>query len=292
MNPASRCSVRLRSVPADFDPGPLAEVDKRLAQIVRTERVAIGLAIESGSRAWGFPSPDSDYDCRFIFVRPAGDYLSPWPKRDVIETPLEDDMDLNGWELGKALKLLVKGNAVVTEWLMSPIVYDGDARFRDELIDFARRWSNRVGVMRHYLHLGERQRRTYFANGKDVQLKKLFYALRPAAALRWLSLHRDRAVAPMHFMTLMEESDSPADVLATARELIRLKARTRELGSGPLPSEIEAFVDAQFAAARAMLPERAPRPSPEAKEAAEALFRSTVARLGSTRSARAATMAS
>lgn len=271
---------RLRAVPKDFDRGPLAEVDARLAEIVRTQRVAIGLAVESGSRAWGFPSPDSDYDCRFLFVRPAEDYLSPWPKRDVIETPLVDDIDLNGWELGKALKLLLNGNAVVIEWLMSPIVYDGDDRFRDEFTAFAFRWSSRAGVMRHYLHLGERQRRTYFADGKDVQIKKLFYALRPAAALRWLRLHSDRAVAPMHFMTLMEQSDPPADVLAIARELIRLKSRTRELGSGPLPPEIEAFVEGEFAAARAMLPDPMPRPSAEAKAAAETLFRETVSRLG------------
>ena len=267
-------------MPDDFDRRCLAEVDSRLAEIVRGQRVAIGLAIESGSRAWGFPSPDSDYDCRFLFVRPAVDYLSPWHKRDVIETPLEDDIDLNGWELGKALKLLLKGNAVVIEWLMSPIVYEADARFRGELTDFAYHWSNRTGVMRHYLHLGEGQRRTYFADGKDVKIKKLFYALRPAAALRWLRLHADQAVAPMHFLTLMEESDPPPDVLATARELIRLKAETRELGSGPLPPEIETFVDGEFAAARAMLPDRSPRPSPEAKAAAEALFRATVARLG------------
>lgn len=283
--------ARLRSVPESFDRRCLAEVDSRLAGIVRDEQVAIGLAIESGSRAWGFPSPDSDYDCRFLFVRPAEQYLSPWPRRDVIETPLEDDIDLNGWELGKALKLLLKGNAVVIEWLMSPIVYDGDAPFRDELTAFAHRWSSRTGVMRHYLHLGEGQRRTYFADGKDVKLKKLFYALRPAAALRWLRLHDGEAVAPMHFMTLMEQSDPPADVLAIARELIRLKSVTRELGSGPLPSEIEAFVDREFAAARVELPERTPRPSAEARQAAEALFRATVARLGSTASAGTATMA-
>lgn len=275
-------SARLRSIPEDFDRGPLAEVDSRLAEIVRDQGVAIGLAIESGSRAWGFPSPDSDYDCRFLFVRPAEDYLSPWAKRDVIETPLTDDIDLNGWELGKALKLLLKGNAVVIEWLMSPIVYDGEARFREELGAFAHRWSSRTGVMRHYLHLGERQRRTYFADGKDVQIKKLFYALRPAAALRWLRLHEGQAVAPMHFPTLMEQSEPPAEVLATALELIRLKSRTRELGSGPLPPQIEAFVDGEFAAARALLPDRAPRPSADAKAAAEDLFRSTVARLGST----------
>jgi len=119
-------SPRLRSIPADFARGPLAEVDMRLAGIVRGQGVAIGLAIESGSRAWGVPSLDSDYDCRFLFIRPADQYLSPWSTRDVIETPLVDDIDLNGRELGKALKLLLKGNAVIVEWLISPIVYDGD----------------------------------------------------------------------------------------------------------------------------------------------------------------------
>lgn len=266
-------------MPKDFARGPLAEIDRRLSDIVGEQKVAIALAIESGSRAWGFPSPDSDYDCRFLFVRPADQYLSPWPRRDVIETPLVDDMDLNGWELGKALRLLLKGNAVVIEWLMSPIVYDGDARFRDELTAFAHRWSSRTGVMRHYLHLGERQRRTYFADGKDVPLKKLFYALRPAAALRWLRLHDGEAVAPMHFPSLMEESDPPPTVLATVRELIRLKAGTRELGSGPLPAEIEAFVDEEFAAARGVIPEQAPPLTPVAKAAAEELFRATIARL-------------
>ena len=269
-------------MPEDFARGPLAEVDSRLAGIVRDQGVAIGLAIESGSRAWGFPSPDSDYDCRFLFVRPAEQYLSPWQRRDVIETPLVDDIDLNGWELGKALRLLLKGNAVVIEWLMSPIIYDGDAQFRDDLTAFAHRWSSRTGVMRHYLHLGERQQRTYFADGKDVRIKKLFYALRPAAALRWLRLRDGEAVAPMHFPTLIRESEAPAEVLATTEDLIRLKAKTRELGSGPLPPEIEAFVDGEFDAARAILPAQAPRLSPDAKVEAEDLFRAAVARLAST----------
>lgn len=182
-------SSRLRAIPAGFDDGPLAAIDARLLDIAAEHRVAIPLAIESGSRAWGFPSPDSDYDCRFLFVRRAEDYLSPWPKRDVIELPVEGDLDINGWDLAKALKLLLKGNAVVIEWLMSPVVYDGDAEFRSGLEALAREHAPAEAIARHYLHLGRRQRNTYFADGKSVQLKKLFYAVRPAAALRWLRLH-------------------------------------------------------------------------------------------------------
>lgn len=275
-------SARLRAIPDGFDPGKLSEIDRRLAALREEHCVAIGFAIESGSRAWGFPSPDSDYDCRFVFVRGPGDYLSPWPKRDVIETPLEDDLDINGWELGKALKLLLKGNAVVIEWLVSPIVYDGDPGFRDALGRLARDHADRNAIARHYLHLGRRQRATYFADGKDVQLKKLFYALRPAAALRWLRLHPEARTAPMHFPTLMAESNPPEQVRTIAEDLIARKAVTRELGAAPLPRPIERFVDGEFALAEETLPPGPTRLRPEAKADAEALFREWVARLGST----------
>src|SRR3712207_5563631 len=104
-----------RSIPSSFDPAIVATIDGRLDLIERSHRVRLPLAIESGSRAWGFPSPDSDYDCRFIFVRCEEDYLSLRPKRDVIETPLEGELDVNGWDLAKALRLMLKGNAVVLE---------------------------------------------------------------------------------------------------------------------------------------------------------------------------------
>src|SRR5271154_6141624 len=122
--------MTLRHLPADFAPQAVDAVDARLVEIQREYGVSIPLAIESGSRAWGFPSPDSDYDCRFVFVRPLDQHLTPWPQRDVIETPLADDLDVNGWDLRKAIKLLLKGNAVIIEWLSSPIVYRGEAWFR------------------------------------------------------------------------------------------------------------------------------------------------------------------
>ncbi|MES2494829.1 MAG: nucleotidyltransferase domain-containing protein [Pseudomonadota bacterium] len=271
-------SAKLRSIPATFEPTKLAEVDRRLDAIEALDKVAIGLAIESGSRAWGFPSPDSDYDCRFIFVRRPEDYLSPWPKRDVIETPLVDDMDLNGWELGKALKLMLKGNAVVLEWLMSPITYRGDATFRDELADLARRHANRPAIARHYLHLGIRQRQTYFADDKQVALKKVFYALRPAVALRWLAEHPQAVIPPMHFQTLIGDCDIPTEVLAIAEALVARKAITNELGTGLLPPPIREFIDKEFAR-QADLGRVPTVLSAAARLDAEAFFRSTIDRL-------------
>lgn len=236
------------------------------------------LAIESGSRAWGFPSPDSDYDCRFLYQQPANRYLALYPERDVIETPLEGEMDVNGWDLQKALKLLLKGNAVVIEWLTSPIVYQGDGRFRTDMLRLAHDIAERSRVGRHYLHLGLRQRKAYFPNDKEVALKRIFYALRPATALRWLRLHPDKAVAPMHFPTLMLESDVPAAIDEIVRNLIDKKSVTRELGKGTLPPPIASFIDEEFSLASEMF-ETEPLPiRPEARMAADAFFRSVLAR--------------
>ena len=240
----------MRMIPSSMEPGAVAQIDARLDEIRRANSVVIPLAIESGSRAWGFPSPDSDYDCRFLFIRPVAAYLSLWPHRDVIETPLEGELDVNGWDLAKALKLLIKGNATIIEWLTSPIVYAGDAGFREEMLALAHDVADRNLIARHYLHLGERQRRAYFADHKSVPQKKIFYALRPAAALRWLRIHPDQAVAPMHFPSLMDEADPPDDVAAITAELIARKAATRDLGKAPLPEEITSFIDEEFSIAR------------------------------------------
>src|SRR4051812_49968845 len=121
--------MTLRHIPDSFSPPVVAAIDARLSDVEAEHEVRIALAIESGSRAWGFPSPDSDYDCRFIYLRRPQTYLSLFQGRDVIETPLEGEMDVNGWDLSKALRLLLKGNAVVIEWLTSPIQYAGNTKF-------------------------------------------------------------------------------------------------------------------------------------------------------------------
>lgn len=268
--------MNARSIPSSFDPEIVAAIDAQLDRIVVDHAVRLPLAIESGSRAWGFPSPDSDYDCRFIFIRAQDDYLSLHPKRDVIETPPDGVLDVNGWDLAKALRLMLKGNAVVLEWLRSPVAYRCDPHFRDAFLALAQNCADRRLIGRHYLHLGERQRRTYFGDGKSVALKKLFYALRPAAALRWLRLHPDEAVPPMHFPTLMAECAPGAEVAAVTADLMARKAETRELGEGPLPDPIATFIAEEFAAARELFEAGAVRPSREVRAKADAFFREAV----------------
>jgi uncharacterized protein len=255
-------------------------IREKLQGIRRDNAVAVPLAVESGRRAWGFPSPDSDFDCRFVFVRPLEHYLSPWTRRDVIELPLDGEYDVNGWELGKALKLMLKGNAVILEWLQSPIVYHLDADFRDDFLDLARRHADRDSIALHYLHLGERQWRTYFGGGEvEVPLKKVFYVLRPAAALRWMALHADSAVPPMNFGTLIEQSELPRDLLLYVSDLLARKAVTRELGQAPLSPKVTDFVTGEYASARTRLSAVRGRPKPGAQHDVESFFRRTVRRL-------------
>ena len=262
----------LRALPNSMDKAIVAQIDARLEKVRQDYNVEIPLAIESGSRAWGFPSPDSDYDCRFIYVHPASSYLSLWAKRDVIETPLDKVLDVNGWDLRKALTLLLKGNAVVVEWLTSPISYGTDLDFKIAFIDLAQDVADRSRIARHYLHLGERQRRTYFSDGKSVSRKKIFYALRPAAALRWLRHHPEQAVAPMHFPTLMSECDPPGEVAGIVQELIVRKAETREMGAEPLPEPILQFIDLEFQSARQSFDAQIQTPSAYARQRCNDFF--------------------
>lgn len=232
----------LRAVPPSMDADVVAAVDGRLSAVARDEGVAIPLAIESGSRAWGFPSPDSDYDCRFVYLRPAEDYLSPWLPRDVVETPLDALLDVGGWDLRKAVQLLVRGNAVVLEWLRSPIAYGVDTAFRDSFLELAERVADPDLLRRHHLHVGRGQWQQVAAaldrDGAAVPLKRLFYALRPALTLHWLDQHPDRVVPPMDLPSLVAGTDLPAGVAEAVAEAVGRKAVSREAEAGQVPREV------------------------------------------------------
>jgi hypothetical protein len=266
----------LRTIPDSFDAKEVAAIDLRLDEVARDERVTIPLAIESGSRAWGFASPDSDYDCRFLYLRRRRDYLSLWPPRDVIETPLDGLLDVNGWDVAKALRLMLKGNAVVIEWLRSPIAYRGDAAFRDMLDAFAETIAPRGLIARHYLHLGEQQWARH-AGGGEMPGKKLFYALRPATALRWMR-RNDARLPPMNFHQLLAESEPPGEVASIVAKLIERKARTRELGTAPIPPAIATFIIHEYELAAAT--EAGPLPSDDDRAAAQAMFLTLLDRFG------------
>lgn len=267
----------IRNIPPSMDAEIVAGIDARLDEAERTHRVKILLAIESGSRAWGFPSPDSDYDCRFVFVRTPQDYVTLFPKRDVIETPLTEVFDVNGWDIAKALKLMLAGNAVIIEWLTSPIVYRGDARFKDSFLELAGAAADRDRIAQHYLHLGRNILSARLGDLGDMPLKKVFYALRPAIALRWLRLHPGARLPPMNFPELCRNADLPAGLRATIEDLLARKAVTRELGRGPMPDIIREGIEAEFTAADLDFAHGEPR-SECNEQRADDFFRTCIAR--------------
>lgn len=247
------------------------EVQRRLDEIERREGCRILFAIESGSRAWGFPSPDSDYDVRFVYVRPADWYLSLHPGRDVIETPIEDDMDVNGWDLRKALLLVLKSNAVISEWLESPIVYRRDAAALRQLRRFADRALHPRALAYHYLHLARQQEAARLSRDQ-IALKRYFYALRPALTLRFLRRHPGQR-PPMHMAALLAAADLPPATLGKIEGLVAAKRQTREMGSGRRIPVLDRLIAAEIDKASATIAATEPRRAPAEIAAADGLFR-------------------
>lgn len=213
-----------------------------LAAVEREEGVAVLFAAESGSRAWGFPSPDSDWDVRFIYARPLAGYLRVHPGRDVIERPdLPGDLDLSGWDLRKALALLVKGNCAIREWLDSPIVYRQLPALADELRGLAGRVPARAAARHHYRSLAV-QVRARWLQRRPFPLKKYLYALRPALALRWLAEHPVGA-PPMDLPALVAAVGLTAVERAAISVLVEAKRAASEMGDGRPDPVLDALID-------------------------------------------------
>ncbi len=260
--------MTLPAFEAQIDAATRAEIDTKLAEIETRHDVRILFAIESGSRAWGFPSPDSDYDARFVYVHPRDWYLSLMPGRDVIELPISDLLDINGWDLRKALNLALKPNPVLLEWLASPIRYRWSKAECAALRALSEKIAHKTACRYHYLNLGESQWRRHVADASDVKMKKYFYILRPALALRWLRMHE--TIPPMNLHELIAGLDLDPATVAKITHLLEQKARTREIGTGARIPEIDALIEAEFAAARAAPSE--PKETDHRSEA-DALFR-------------------
>ena len=156
-----------------------------LARIERQHKVRVLLAVESGSRAWGFASPDSDYDIRFIYAHEQDWYLSVFEARDVIEEMLPEQLDLSGWDLRKTLRLFSKCNLALNEWLGSPIIYSEAPEFRNRLAQLIPHYFNPIAAMHHYRSKAGRALVENLVDDRIV-IKRLFYILRPLLACRWI----------------------------------------------------------------------------------------------------------
>ena len=220
----------------------------KLDEIENRENVKILLAVESGSRAWGFASPDSDYDVRFIYVRPKEDYLRLEKTRDVIELPIEGELDINGWDLDKTLRLLRASNPTLFEWFSSPIVYRETA-FAQEFRSIMQRYFSSKRGLSHYLSMASSNYRKYL-KGNMVKAKKYFYVLRPVLACRWI-LDKG-SPPPMLFSELMEAELNPV-LLPDVNRLLDLKMNAPEIKTIPKIESINRYLDSSLEEVRSRI---------------------------------------
>ncbi len=217
----------------------------RLRHAETEHSVRVLLAVESGSRAWGFASPNSDYDARFIYVHPRDWYLSVGleEQRDVIEYPIVDAIDINGWDLRKALRLFWKSNPAFIEWIQSPIVYWEDGPFAALAREaMAAIYSCQKGIY-HYRSMAKTNYRGYL-RAERVPLKKYFYVLRPLLAVRWLE--RFQQTAPIEFEKLLAVGPQDATLLADIQTLLAKKRAAPEMGLEPQIASIHAFIESEL----------------------------------------------
>ncbi|NIK80407.1 hypothetical protein FHS15_005593 [Paenibacillus castaneae] len=216
-----------------------------LGKIEREEQVRIVYACESGSRAWGFPSKDSDYDVRFIYVRPVEWYLSIFDKRDVIERPISDLLDINGWDLRKALNLFRKSNPPLLEWLQSPISYFTKYSVAEQIRRISPLMFSPKSCMYHYLHMAKGNYRDYL-QGEQVKIKKYFYVLRPILACGWIEKYN--SMPPIEFDRLVEALiPKGSELLATVEQLLRRKKVGEELDYEPRLHAINDYLEERIA---------------------------------------------
>jgi predicted nucleotidyltransferase len=184
------------------------EILAALGGIETRHDVRILLAVESGSRAWGFASADSDFDVRFIYCHRLEWYLRIGEQRDVIEETGPNLLDAGGWELRKALKLFARSNLALYEWINSPIVYREVAEFRDSLRQQIPSFFNPIAAVHHYLSMSRAAYETCAADG-SITTKKLFYTLRALLACRWID--RNSCQPPTEFARLLDNVASAAE---------------------------------------------------------------------------------
>lgn len=221
------------------------DILERIAAAEAEHDVKILLAIESGSRAWGFASATSDYDVRFIYAHKKDWYIDIdlEAKRDVIEYPIVDEIDINGWDLRKALKLYSNSNPSFVEWINSPIVYtcEGDFALSARAL-LPEIYSAEKGI-HHYRSMAKTNYRGYLKADR-VPYKKYLYVLRALLSIRWLE--RYKTPAPIEFSVLLDSVLDDDSLLGEINELLRRKrAETEKALSLPI-KPINAFIETEL----------------------------------------------
>ena len=212
-------------------------IQSELKKVEQQHGVRILHAVESGSRSWGFASPDSDYDVRFVYVRPAADYLRLDQPRDVIEWQLDEVLDISGWDLRKALQLFARSNATMFEWSESPVVYKTTEEW-GRIREVSKQYFSEKAAIHHYYGTAMNTWAGYLKED-TVRYKKYFYALRPLLAARYIE--RFHAVPPVLFDDLLKMDIEP-ELRSAIDDLLEKKKITTEGERNPHIPIIRDFI--------------------------------------------------
>lgn len=216
------------------------KINQYIKHLEAERNIKILLACETGSRAWGFPSPDSDYDIRVIYMHEKDWYLSLAPKRDHFNLMFEDNMlDITGWDLRKSLNLLYRSNAALLERIESPMVYCADKSFREEISKVAADFYAPIAVMYHYLSLTKKMLED-IEKSENIKLKRLFYALRSALVCKWILTHNERP--PISIFKLMGGLSLSESIRQRILNLIAIKTTMDEFYMHSKEPEIITFI--------------------------------------------------
>lgn len=223
-------------------------IKDQLKEIEEKFQVKILYAVESGSRAWGFPSQDSDFDVRFIYIHRPEWYLSIDPqgggvKKDVIELPINDLLDISGWEVTKALRLFRKSNPSLLEWMRSPILYYQASGFIEQLRGLESEVFDCKASLHHYINMAKNNYRAYL-QGPEVKIKKYFYALRPVLACKWIKEYN--TAPPIDFRELLTAIIPKGPVKADIETLLKRKMVGDELDLEPRVQIIHDYLDREI----------------------------------------------
>jgi uncharacterized protein len=222
----------------------IEEIKNELSKIEKQTDVRILLAVESGSRAWGFASTDSDWDVRYIYVHKLDWYLRIDQYKDSQEEILPNDIDLAGWELRKALGLFRKSNPPMLEWLQSPIVYREQFSTAGRLRDLARDAFNPRSCMYHYLSMAKGNFNEFLRDRDLVKIKKYFYVLRPVLACDWIDANK--TMPPMEFDRLVDSQISNPELRSEIDKLLARKMAGEELSEEPKIDILNEFLAAKI----------------------------------------------
>jgi len=222
-------------------------IETVLQNIEKSNNVKILYACESGSRGWGFPSPDSDYDVRFIYTHPRDHYLSIDNIKDTMVFPIDDELDIGGWDIKKVLQHIRKSNPVMGEWLQSPIVYMAEEKIQENLFNLVKEYFSQRAALHHYLGILKKYHED-LAGSDEIKIKRLFYVLRPLLSALWIRKYGE--VPPMEFHALLKliQYNSNKDKIS---EILKLKSQSDESYILSVDASLKKYIEKQYTKAAA-----------------------------------------